>query len=173
MLYSDLNSGSIIPKSLDFSSPKMWLKCSLYSKNCFFLTSGYLLQASDNLNFFWYPLKVWVVRSRLYFRNPVKGILWTINRDKKNLHYSVYRLYVVVKVYQASSINLISPLFQSLHHYHTPEQTTKRDLKISAKEKTWTTTKLYHMYICKKLFVDQKAVHTVVKLLKNTLLWAL
>ena len=85
MLYSDLNSGSIIPKqSLDFSSPKMWLKCSLYSKNCFFLTSGYLLQAPDNLNFFRYPLKVWVVRSRLYFRNPVKGILWTINRDKKN-----------------------------------------------------------------------------------------
>ena len=156
MLCSDLNSGSIIPKSLDFSSPKMWLKCSLYSKNCFFLTSGYLLQAPDNSNFFRYPLKVWVVRSRLHFRNPVKGILWTINRDKKNLHYSVYRLYVVVKVYQARSINLISPLFQSLHHYHTPEQTTKRDLKISAKEKTWTTTKLYHMYICKKLFVDQR-----------------
>ena len=84
MLCSDLNSGSIIPKSLDFSSPKIWLKCSLYSKNCFFLTSGYLLQAPDNLNFFRYPLKVWVVRSRLYFRNPVKGILWTINRDKKN-----------------------------------------------------------------------------------------
>ena len=135
MLCSDLNSGSIIPKSLDFSSPKMWLKCSLYSKNCFFLTSGYLLQAPDNLNFFRYPLKVWVVRSRLYFRNPVKGILWTINRDKKNLHYSVYRLYVVVKVYQASSINLISPLFESLHHYHTLCEQPKETWKFQPRKK--------------------------------------
>ena len=28
----------------------VWLKCSLCSKNCFFLTSGYFLQAPDNSN---------------------------------------------------------------------------------------------------------------------------
>ena len=36
----------------------MWLKCSLYSENCFYLTSGYFLRAPDNSNFFLFLLKV-------------------------------------------------------------------------------------------------------------------
>ena len=51
------------------------------------------------------------------------------------LHYSVYRLYVVVKVYQASSINLISPLFESLHHYHTLCEQPKETCKFQPRKK--------------------------------------
>ena len=58
----------------------MWLKCSLYSKNCFspyfrlflrvfHLTSGYFLRAPDNSNFFRFPLKVRVIGSRPYLLN--------------------------------------------------------------------------------------------------------
>ena len=56
----------------------MWLERLLYSKNCFFfLTSGYLLQAPNNLTFF----------LNFPWRFELSGVYCSIKRQKKQTNY--------------------------------------------------------------------------------------
>ena len=52
---------------LIFLQLQVWLKCSLCSKNCFCPYFRLFFRVPDNSKLFRLPLKVWVIRSRLYF----------------------------------------------------------------------------------------------------------
>ena len=55
----------------------------------YFLTSGYLLQTPDNSNFFWFPLRVRIIGSRLYILSPYRAFWeeWTCPIFQRERNY--------------------------------------------------------------------------------------